>query len=237
MGGTKRLPNLSEILSPSVQSSCNAANPGDGGDRPDDGGSDGAGGGGQGGRWNGSYHCPMYKNRGKCDVCSYMVETSTIFSPYFGRRFAIHGRNIHLQASQRKKEKWFVYVAEDTYCGLIYVGSTVDVCARWAQTKKACLDGNNTNTGLYKHFRDGCPAGNSSLNHLRWTLVDHIDVTQEQLARAGHQGGAKCRCTECIRLKTTEDKWICRLGSFYGLSGLNTRDEVKARSRVNFVGN
>ena len=70
-----------------------------------------------------------------------------------------------------------------------------------------------------------------------WTLVDHIDVTEEQLVNAGHQGGAKCRCKECTRLKTVEDKWICRLGSFHGSSGLNTRDEIKARSRVNFVGN
>ena len=81
-----------------------------------------------------------------CIRSNIMVETSTIFSPYFGRRFAIHERNIHVQASQGKKEKWFVYVAEDTYCGLIYVGSTVDVCARWAQTKKNCLDEKNTKT-------------------------------------------------------------------------------------------
>lgn len=161
-----------------------------------------------------------------------MTETSTITSPYFGRRFAIHGRNIHLPASQKRKLTWFVYVVEDTACGLIYVGSTVDVCSRWAQTKKACLDENSVNTGLYKHFRDGCPANtaNTDLAHLRWTLVDHIDVTEEQLVNAGHQGGAKCRCKECSRLKTVEDKWIRRLGSFYGSNGLNTRDEIKARS-------
>ena len=168
-----------------------------------------------------------------------MTEISTITSPYFGRRFAIHGRNIHLPASQKRKLTWFVYVVEDTACGLIYVGSTVDVCSRWAHTKKACLDENSVNTGLYKHFRDGCPANtaNTDLAHLRWTLVDHIDVTEEQLVNAGHQGGAKCRCKECSRLKTVEDKWIRRLGSFYGSNGLNTRDEIKARSRVNFMGN
>ena len=169
-------------------------------------------------------------------MCSHMVETSTITSPYFGRKFAIHGRNIHLPAAQRRKLQWFVYVVEDIACGLVYVGSTVDVCSRWAQTKKACLDENNGNTGLYKHFRDGCPNNTGDLSHLRWTLVDHIEVTQEQLTNVGHQGGAKCRCSECIRLKTVEDKWICRLGSFYGGGGLNTRDEIKARSRVNFVG-
>ena len=167
-----------------------------------------------------------------------MVETSTIYSPYFHRKFAIHGHNVHLPASQKKKYKWFVYVCEDLACGLIYVGSTTDVCGRWAQTKKACRDRNSNNTGLYKHFMEGCPADNGSgdLSYLRWTLVDHIDTSEARLSDVGHQGGAKCRCSECTRLKKTEDKWICRLGSFYGISGLNTRDEIKARSRVNYVG-
>ena len=235
VGGTRRLPNLSEILSPTTQSE--GGNGGDnGGDGP--GGTDAAGGGAPV-RWNGSYHCQLYKSKGRCDVCCHMVETSTITSPYFQRRFAIHGRNIHLPASQKKKLRWFIYVCQDTACGLIYVGSTVDVCSRWSQTKKACLDQNSSNTGLYKHFQNGCPAFTNSgdLSHLTWTLVDHIDTTEGKLVSAGHQGGAKCRCGECVRLKSTEDKWICRLGAFNGPSGLNTRDEVKARSRVNFVGN
>ena len=74
------------------------------------------------------------------------------------------------------------------------------------------------------------------LSHLRWTIIDFVDTSADLLERAGHQGGAKCRCTECDRLKKQEDKWICRLGTFYGKNGLNTRDEIKARSRVNFVG-
>ena len=145
---------------------------------------------------------------------------------------------MHLPASQKKKYKWFVYVVEDKACSLTYVGSTVDVFSRWAQTKKACLDRNSINTGLYRHFRDGCPAHapGGTLRHLVWTLVDHIVVSEEQLLAAGHQGGPQCCCSECLRLKKEEDKWICRLGSFYGGGGLNTRDEIKARSRVNFVG-
>ena len=232
-----------EILSPTLQSGdFNGDLPGHNSDdngRTAAGGdvAGAAGGGANRGRWNGSYHCQLYKTKGRCDVCSHMVETSTITSPYFNRKFAIHGRNIHLPASQKKKSRWFVYVVEDEACGLIYVGSTVDVCNRWAQTKKACLDRNSLNTGLYKHFRDGCPADDGDLGHLRWTLVDHIDTTTEQLATADHQGGAKCHCSVCVTLMDTEDKWICRLGSFHGASGLNTRDEIKARSRVNFVEN
>ena len=34
------------------------------------------------------------------------------------------------------------------------------------------------------------------------------------------------------RLKDQEDKWICRLGIFHPPHGLNTRDEIKTRSRA-----
>ena len=238
MGGTKRQQNLSEILSPTVQPSLGDDVGGLGRDGPDD----GSGGGGSawrsGGHWNGSYHCQLYKTKGKCDVCSYMEETSCVYSYYFNKRFAIHGRNIHLPASQKNKHRWFVYLCEDMACQLLYVGSTTDVCGRWANTKKACLDGDSTNTGLYKHFNNGCPAynGNGDLSHLRWTLIDFVDTTAELLTASGHVGGPKCRCSECERLKKQEDKWICRLGTFYGVNGLNTRDEIKSRSRVNFRG-
>ena len=118
-----------------------------------------------------------------------MEETSTVRSYYFNRKFAIHGRNVHLPASQKN----------NTACKLLYVGSTTDVCARWASTKKACLDKNASNTGLYKHFMNGCPADNGTgdLSYLKWTLVDWIDTSAELLFKARHQGGAKCRCSEC----------------------------------------
>ena len=226
VGGTRRLRNLSEILSPTAQSSVGVASGGSSVEK------------GAGGRWIGSSHAEMFKAKGRCDICSHMVETSTIYSPYFTRKFAIHGRNIHLPATQKNKHTWFFYCCEDTACSLIYVGSTSDVCKRWANTKKACLDKNSNNTGLYKHFKDGCPANNGArdLSHLRWTLVDHMETSEEKLIRAGHQGGAQCRCVECSRLKELEDKWICRLGSFHGVNGLNSRDEIKSRTRVNYRG-
>ena len=112
----------------------------------------------------------------------------------------------------------------------------LQMCVRSASTEKACLDQNSSNTGLYKHFQSGCPAFSGDLSHLMWTLLDHDDTSLEQLDIAGHVGGAKCRCSECLRLKQQEDKWSCRLGIFYGINGLNTRDEVKSKSRGNFVG-
>ena len=94
IGGTRRRKNLSESLSPSVQQADG------GGDDPADDCDDGQGG---GGHCNGSNHSPAYKSNGRCDVCSHMVETSTIYSQYFKRRFAIHGHNLHLPAAQKNK--------------------------------------------------------------------------------------------------------------------------------------
>ena len=120
--------------------------------------------------------------------------------------------------------------------GLQYVGSTTDVCHRWSSTKTACLGRKLTNTGLYKHFHEGCPEhlANGDVRHLVWTLVDFIETSEDLLREAGHIGGVACRCSECERLKNQEDKWICRIGSFNAPHGLNTRDEIKSRSRVNF---
>ena len=48
------------------------------------------------------------------------------------------------------------------------LANITDVCKRWASTKKACLDKDSSNTGLYKHFKTGCPADkeDGDLGHL-----------------------------------------------------------------------
>ena len=124
----------------------------DGNDGSDADNDDGNGGPGGSGRYNGSYHCDSYKKKQKCDVCSYMKETSYVISYHFKRKFAIHGKNIHLPAGMKNKMRWFIYLVHDTHCQLLYVGSTNDVCRRWSGTKSACLGRNKDNTGLYKHF-------------------------------------------------------------------------------------
>ena len=121
IGGTRRLKNLSEFLSPSVQQSAGVGTDNDPGNDDDDTGPVG------GGHWNSSYHCPSFKTKCKCDVCSHMVETSAIYSLYFKRKFAIHGQNLQLHAAQKNKLMWFIYCREDTVCNLQYIGSTVDV--------------------------------------------------------------------------------------------------------------
>ena len=65
---------------------------------------------------------------------------------------------------------------------------------------------------------------------LNYTLIDFYDTTEEKLKVAGHVPGPKCRCKECTHLKDLEDHWIMKIGSLYGIFGLNTRDEVKYKS-------
>ena len=124
---------------------------------------------------------------------------------------------------------WFIYLIHDTECLLLYVGSTIDPCKRWSSTKSACQNRKVSNTGLYSHFKDGCPTHleTGNLEHLTITLIDSMTTSEEKLEDAGHTGGVQCRCSECERLKSMEDKWICRLGSFHH-NGLNTRDEIKS---------
>ena len=69
---------------------------------------------------------------------------------------------------------------------------------------------------------------------LTWTLLDSMVTSEGKLAEVGHGGGVACRCSECQRLKDIEDKWIMRMGTFNSPHGLNTRDEIQTRCRVNF---
>ena len=120
VGGTRRLKNLQELLSPTVQKSRGEVD-----DNHDDGDDDNGDPGG--GRYYGSYHCKSFKQKQKCDVCSYMVETSYVTSYHFKRKHAVHGRNIHLPAGQKNKMRWFIYLV---LCQFLYVCSTNDVCRR-----------------------------------------------------------------------------------------------------------
>jgi len=65
------------------------------------------------------------------------------------------------------------------------------------------------------------------------TSEDFHDTTEEKLRQVEHVPGPKCRCDECEKLKLIEDKWIMKLETFYE-DGLNSRDEVKGKSRYNW---
>ena len=184
----------------------------------------------------GSYHCKYYKKSGgKCDVCGHMKETNSVLSKHFGRRHAIHGRNTHLPATMKEKLRWFVYLEEDLKCELQYIGSTTSMTHRWANTKKKCNLRNSNGTGLETHFKEGCPGHiGENLSHIRITLLDHMIVTHEELRNKRHTDKPGCRCNLCEKLKDLEDKWICRMGTFNKPHGLNTRDEIRNKSRCTY---
>ena len=69
---------------------------------------------------------------------------------------------------------------------------------------------------------------------LQYTLIDYMDVSPEDLIRADHVKGLKCRCRECSRVKDLEDQWILRMGTFYGEGALNSIDEIQSKTRYNW---
>ena len=110
---------------------------------------------------------------------------------------------------------------------------------RWANTKSKIhflADGKavKAGTGLENHFKEGCALYCKDLKSVRVTLLEHMNVTEEGLTSAIHQAGPGCRCHQCEKLKSMEDKWICRLGTFHGNFGLNERDEVRRRARGSY---
>ena len=60
------------------------------------------------------------------------------------------------------------------------------------------------------HFKDGClnDTGRDKL-HVNITLLEHLDVTADEIRREKHKKGPGCRCTLCEKLKELENKWIC----------------------------
>ena len=130
--------------------------------------------------------------------------------------------------------RWFVYTVDDIPCEKTYVGSTTDPPSRWRNHKSTCNKKEpSTSSGLSKHFTQygGCPNDlGREKETLNFTLVDYIDVEPENLTRVGHVKGAQCTCSECNRLKDKEDKWILKMGTFYG-EGLNSRDQIQSKTR------
>ena len=84
-------------------------------------------------------------------------------------------------------------------------------------------------------MKGGCPNNTGwEKNTLSYTILDFIDVSEEDLQKVGHVKGPKCRCSECGRLKDLEDRWILKLGTFYGEGALNSRDEIQSKTRYNW---
>ena len=179
----------------------------------------------------GSWHCVKFRNGGRCETCRHMKETETVESFHFGTKIKIRGHLRH-DFSPPGKIRWYIYQIVDEPCHLIYTGSTQLPTKRFLSHKSCCNSESSQSTGLSKHFvNGGCPNDRGrEKDTLTFTLVDHLDTSEEELQLAEHVRGPSCRCNICAKLKSLEDKFILQSGSFYN-HGLNTRDELKNRAR------
>ena len=216
VAGSRRDKNLREIISPTVQKKTTFIQP-------------------SGPKLlNGSFQCENFKNGRKCELCSHMSDAVCfVTSQHFNTKHRIKGHLVHLPRDQKFKDRWFIYMIEDNHCKKQYVGSTTDMYGRWSTHKSTCNTG-CTKTGLSAHFTHGCPGDTGrGKENLEVTLIDFLDVTLQQVQQANH-GGVGCVCTLCRKLKNLEDTWMMRLGTFYHPGGLNKRDEIKRKVRVNY---
>ena len=216
VAGSKRGKNLQELISPTVQKKkSNTRRIGPVLPR-------------------GSFQCEHFKAGRKCDLCKHVKDgVEYVVSKHFNTKHAVRGHLVHQPRDKVFKDRWFIYQICDEHCGKTYVGSTVDMYGRWAKHKSDCNRG-STSTGLSTHFSVGCPGDTDrDKSHLSVTLLDYMDVTEEEVQGAQH-GGVGCVCTLCRKLKNLEDNWIMKLGCFYHPHGLNKRDEIKNKVRSKY---
>ena len=84
------------------------------------------------------------------------------------------------------------------------MGSSSNPTSKWRTQKSTCNSENSNSTGLSKHFMDwGCPFDRGrEKKTLKFTLVDFLDTSYEELEKEGHTSGAKCKCRK-TEVKTT----------------------------------
>ena len=106
---------------------------------------------------NGSYYCDCFKRGLSCDMCAHMIEKDHVYSEFRKKKFAIHGRNIHLKATTVRPLLWFVYLLECIPCNVQYVRSTQNAAGRFKNHKSAAHLKNSTSSGMAKRFSKICP--------------------------------------------------------------------------------
>ena len=107
-----------------------------------------------------------------------------------------------------------------------HIGYTTNLTARFANHKSTANSKKSNSTGLAKHFKEGCSSdnGDKKKSILNVTILDCYDTTQEKLRRAKHKS-KYCECSECQIALKLESRWVARLGSMFGSTGLNSREE------------
>ena len=216
VAGSKRGRNLSELISPTVQTeklSPAAVGP----FQP-----------------RGSYQCHKFKAGKKCEVCKHMKDgVQYITSKHFNTKIGVKGHLQHEPYDQKHKHRWFIYHIQDKHCDKAYIGSSVDIYSRWSSHKSDIIHKRGHKSGLARHHALGCPGEtDQEKSHLELTLLDAMDVNEQMLNAAKHKPGPGCTCSLCNKLKNLEDNWILRVGTFFPPHGLNTRDELKEKVRT-----
>ena len=153
-----------------------------------------------------------------------MKETNFVKSLHFVTKHGIWKHLAHYKVPNNIV-RYFIYAIEDP-CPTLYVGYTTNLTTRFANHKSTANSRKSNSTGLAKHFKDGCASDNGDKNKsiLNVTILDCYDTTREKLRRAKHKD-RYCECSECEIAKRLEHRWIARLGSMFGASGLNTKED------------
>ena len=159
-----------------------------------------------------------------------MLDTSIVQSNCFeGRKFATHGRNIWMQPLRGLFAGGRCSVQKKTTC---WKHKFNDISLGKYKAKVLCQG--QWHEWTYEHFRNGCPNdGGRENSNIKFSLIDFIGTTGEKLQRAGHNMG-NCMCCECEKLRRLESKWIMRLGTFHGETGLNRRNILNTGVRVHY---
>ena len=154
-----------------------------------------------------------------------MKETNFIKSFHFNTKHGIWKHLAHDKVPRNIVRFWVYAIADP--CPKLYVGYTTNILTRFANHKSTANSRSSNSTGLATHFKDGCPNddGDKKKMMLTVTLLDCYDSTKEKLQIAGHKS-KYCNCSECAIAKRLESKWISRLGSMVGSTGLNTKEEA-----------
>ena len=80
-------------------------------------------------KW-GLFHCPKYKDGGRCYLCSHMIEKDKIESYHFGTSSRIHGQLCHTESPDGYIRS-FIFCIQDLPCRRQIVGSTSNPTDRW----------------------------------------------------------------------------------------------------------
>ena len=149
-------------------------------------------------------HPSKCTNPRRCDLCdNYLEETKTIKS-------LADGRTWQIRCDVNCKTSNVIYVIECLPCGKQYVGSSINFQRRWYNHKHSIEHKKDKESGIAMHFTK--VAHNDWKNCIKVTIID--------------------TCQQEKFLKDREDFWIVNLNTLHSERGLNTRDEIKRKSRI-----